>query len=85
MGAEKAENRGDFEIKLVMIGRLKNYDFLWIDMLAFKMSLESPQSEFWGKSYDCFTRTAQVQLKLTRLCSSPILGTLLWESCFICK
>jgi len=25
------ENRGDFEIKLVMIGPLKNYDFWWVD------------------------------------------------------
>jgi len=29
------ENRGDFEIKLVMIGSLKNYDFWWLYRSAF--------------------------------------------------
>jgi len=27
VGAEMTENRGDFEIKVVMISPLKNYDF----------------------------------------------------------
>ena len=26
-----AENKGDFEIKLVMIDPLKNYDFWWVN------------------------------------------------------
>jgi len=30
-GLKMAKNRGDFEIKLVMIAPLKNYDFWWID------------------------------------------------------
>jgi len=28
------ENIGDFEIKLVMIGLIKNYDFWWVDRLV---------------------------------------------------
>jgi len=31
-GLKMAENRGEFEIKLVMIGPLKNYVIWWVDM-----------------------------------------------------
>jgi len=41
-GLKMTENRGDFGIKLIMIGSLKNYDFWWVDRSMFCIS-----NAFW--------------------------------------